>query len=47
MMEKESNQEREKSKILELENEIFEKIARDHAMEASTTKKEIKRKKGE
>ena len=44
-MKKECNQEQEKSKILQVENEIFEQITWDYAIEENSIKKDIKRRK--
>ena len=41
-MEKEIKQEQEKTKVLEVENEMFEKIMRNHATEENKKKKDIK-----
>ena len=42
-MKKECIQEQEKSKILEVENEIFENIMRDCTIEANARQKDVKR----
>ena len=42
-MKKECSQEREKSNILEVENEIFVNIMREHAIEVNIMQKEGKR----
>ena len=44
-MKNECNQEQEKSDILEAENEIFENIMREHAIEINLIKKMLKEEK--
>ena len=42
-MKKECNQEQEKKKNLEVENDIFENIARDYTIEVNGIKKNVKK----